>query len=203
MTGSEERRHSPEAEVEAELLRACQDGDTRMYAPIVRAYEARALRFAMGMLGDGDLARDATQDAFVTAFRKLDRFELGRPFGPWFFRILRNSCIDELRRAKARTRAESAVEALDVTVHGRVPGTDRHVRRREAAAVLWAALEKISPDHREALVLREIEGYSYDEMAARLEVPEGTIASRLFHARRALREALEEMGVHNMEALTT
>lgn len=182
-------------DVESELIIACRRGEARMYEPLVRAYEPRALRFAVGMLGDGDAARDATQDAFVSAYNKLDRFEVGRPFGPWFFRILRNRCLDELRKIQTRRKAEGAVEQMNGKVHGRVIAAEREVEKKAAAELLWAGLERISPDHRAAIVLRELEGMSYTEMAEALDVPEGTIASRLFHARRELRAALEDMGV--------
>ena len=87
-------------EVERELVLKCPAGDARFYEPLVRAYEPQGLRLALGMMGNADDAHDALQEAFVKAFRSLDRFDGSRAFGPWFFQILRNQCRDLLRRRR-------------------------------------------------------------------------------------------------------
>ncbi|MCK5653381.1 MAG: sigma-70 family RNA polymerase sigma factor, partial [Gemmatimonadetes bacterium] len=89
-------------EVERELIRKCKAGDSRFYEPLVRAYEQPGLRLALGMLGNLEDAKDALQNAFVKSFEAMARFDLRRPFGPWFFQILRNQCRDQLRSRKAR-----------------------------------------------------------------------------------------------------
>ena len=100
-------------EVERELIRKCKAGDSRSYEPLVRAYEPSGLRLAVGMMGNVDDGQDALQDAFVKAFHALARFDLRRPFGPWFFQILRNQCRDKLRSRQARFRLETLDERLD------------------------------------------------------------------------------------------
>lgn len=180
--------------LETELIRKCQAGQHRFYEPLVRAYEPDAQRVAMGMLGDADAAHDAVQESFIKAFRALDRFELGRSFRPWFLQILRNHCRDMLRRRKAGFE----VQRMDRVLAERLPSSsdpERDHRRAEAREVLWQGLGRLSPEHREVLVLKELQGLGYAEIAEAVDVPEGTVASRLYHARRALREALEEMGV--------
>lgn len=178
--------------VERELIRKCQAGDSRFYEPLVRAYERPALRAALGFLGDPDDARDAVQDAFVDAFKSLARFDADRPFAPWFYRILRNGCHDRLRRRKPRF----ALERLADCVAEGEEGDPERVRERHAArALLWRGLERIGAEHREVLVLKEIDGFSYAELAEILEIPEGTVASRLYHARRALKGALDGLGI--------
>jgi RNA polymerase sigma-70 factor (ECF subfamily) len=181
-------------EIERELIRKCKAGNPRFYEPIVRAYEPAGMRVALGMMGNEEDARDALQEAFVKVYDTLDRFDLRRPFGPWFFQILRNQCRDMLRSRNARFK----VEALDVRLEMRAAGEDSSPeRRRERAAareLLWRGLERIGEDHREILVLKELEGFRYGEIAEILDIPEGTVASRLYHARRALKEALEELG---------
>ena len=186
-------------EVERELLRKCKGGDARFYEPLVRAYERPGLRLALGMLGNGEDAWDALQNAFVKAFNSLDRFDLRRPFGPWFFQILRNQCRDMLRSRQARFKVETLDEDLERRPAERDANSDpeRHRQRSAAKEILWRGLEKIGAEHREILVLKELEGLRYGEIATVLEIPEGTVASRLFHARRALKEALEELGVGN------
>lgn len=184
-------------EVERELLRKCKGGDARFYEPLVRAYERPGLRLALGMLGNGEDAWDALQNAFVKAFNSLDRFDLKRPFGPWFFQILRNQCRDMLRSRQARFKVETLDEDLERRPAERDANSDpeRYRQRSAAKEILWRGLERIGPEHREILVLKELEGLRYGEIATVLEIPEGTVASRLFHARRALKEALEELGV--------
>jgi RNA polymerase sigma-70 factor (ECF subfamily) len=181
-------------EVERELIKKCRAGDSRFYEPLVRAYEQPGLRLALGMLGNLDDAKDSLQNAFVKAFDALPRFDLQRAFGPWFFQILRNQCRDQLRSRKARFRLEALDERLELRPADPERGPERRRERAEARELLWEALEKIGEEHREILVLKELQGFRYGEIATILEIPEGTVASRLYHARRALKEALEEMG---------
>jgi len=146
-------------------------------------------------MGNRDDAHDALQDSFVNAFRSLDRFQVDRPFGPWFFQILRNRCRDLLRSRNVRFKTE----VLDATMHLQPSdpedGPERKHQRSAARETLWRGLESIGEDHREVLVLKELEGMRYGEIAGILDIPEGTVASRLFHARAALRDALESLGV--------
>ncbi|HUF28180.1 MAG TPA: RNA polymerase sigma factor [Gemmatimonadaceae bacterium] len=177
---------------EADLIRRCMAGDARAYEPIVRACEGPALRVATGMLGDPDDARDAVQDAFVRAFQALDRFDAGRPFRPWLLRILRNRCNDLLRGQRRRVGLE-VLDALPAD-HDGVGGRDGSGDAADARELIWRALGRIASEHREVLVLKELEGLRYAEIAQVAGIPEGTVASRLYHARRALRSALEALG---------
>ena len=186
-------------ELERELIRKCKAGDTRFYEPLVRAYEPSGLRLAVAMMGNTEDAQDALQEAFIKTYDTLHRFDLRRPFGPWFFQILRNQCRDMLRSRKAKFRIEFPGNELDEMLENRPAdaerGPERLRQRNDASAMLWRGLERIGPEHREILVLKELEGFRYGEIAQILEIPEGTVASRLFHARHALREALVEMKV--------
>jgi RNA polymerase sigma-70 factor (ECF subfamily) len=146
------------------------------------------------MLGNLEDARDALQNAFIKTFEALARFDLKRPFGPWFFQILRNQCRDQLRSRKARFRLEALDERLELKPADPESGPVRLRERAQAREIVWEALEKIGEEHREILVLKELQGFRYSEIAAILNIPEGTVASRLYHARRALKEALEEIG---------
>lgn len=181
-------------EVEQELIRKCKAGDSRFYEPLVRAYEQPGLRLALGMLGNVEDAKDALQIAFVRAYQAMGRFDVNRPFGPWFFQILRNQCRDSLRSRKARFRLEALDERLELRPADPEKSPERRRERAHAREILWAALEHIGDEHREILILKELQGFRYGEIATILEIPEGTVASRLYHARRALKEALVEMG---------
>lgn len=182
-----------------ELIRKCLAGDQQFYEPLVRAHEAEARRIALGILRDRDAASDAIQEAFIKAYRGLAGFELGRPFRPWLLRIVRNQCRDMLRRGNAGPELERITPLLEERAASEPSSSssdvERSESRRAAKDVLWAGLGRITIEHREVLVLKELEGLSYGEVAVALGVPEGTVASRLYHARRALRAALEEMGV--------
>ena len=182
-------------ELERELIRKCQTGDTRFYEPLVRAYEPSGLRLAVAMMGNTEDAQDALQEAFVKSYRSLRRFDLRRPFGPWFFQILRNQCRDMLRSRQARFKMETLDERLEARPASSEKGPERAHQRSAARETLWLGLEQIGDERREILVLKELEGFRYSEIAQILEIPEGTVASRLYHARHALKDALVDQGV--------
>lgn len=184
-----------ERQVERELIRKCREGAPGFYEPLVRAYEGRALRAATAILGDREAARDAVQEAFVRAYRSLDGYDVSRPFEPWFFRILRNRCRDVVRSREARRERRRRVEE-ELSSRGAAHGDARSdAARRDLRRTVHRALDRVTREEREILVLKDMEGFTYGEIAEILGIPQGTVASRLFHARRALRAVLEEMGV--------
>ncbi len=185
------------ARITDELIRKCQAGHQQFYEPLVRAYEPEARRVALGILRDPEAAVDAVQESFIKAYRALDRFELGRDFRPWLLRIVRNQCRDMLRRSRTGPALERITPVLEerVAAEGGAGDVAAAQRRREAKDLLWAGLGRISVEHREVLVLKELDGLGYGDIAEALAIPEGTVASRLYHARRALRAVLEEMGM--------
>lgn len=183
------------SEVEVELIRKCRAGDSRFFEPLVRAYEGPGLRVATGILGNVDDARDAVQEAFIKVFKNLSRFDSKRSFGPWFYQILRNQCRDMLRSRGSRDRRETRDARLDFRPASPQSGPERAQERSAARELVWLGLERVGEDHREVLVLKELQGFRYPEIAEILGIPEGTVASRLYHARRALRAALDELGV--------
>jgi RNA polymerase sigma-70 factor (ECF subfamily) len=180
-------------DLEKELIRKCKTGDARFYEPLVRAYEPTGLHLALAMMGNEADAQDALQEAFIKAYDALHRFDLRRSFGPWFFQILRNQCRDMLRSRNSKFRVEALDEKLEQRPSDGERGPERVRERNAARETLWRGLEHIGPEHREILVLKELQGFRYGEIAEILEIPEGTVASRLYHARHALREALLEM----------
>ncbi len=182
-------------ELERELVKKCRAGNARFYEPLVRAYEPTGLRLAIAMMGNREDAQDALQEAFVKTYDTLDRFDVRKPFGPWFFQILRNQCRDMLRSRKAKFRVESIDERLESRPADPERGPERSRQRNAARELLWRGLERIGEEHREVLVLKELQGFRYAEIAQILEIPEGTVASRLFHARHALHAALTELGL--------
>ena len=182
-------------QLELELIRKCKAGQSRFYEPLVRAYEPAGLRLAVAMMGNVEDAKDALQLAFIKTYDTLPRFDLRRPFGPWFFQILRNQCRDMLRSRKAKFKIEALDEQLEQKPADSERGPERTHQRGAARELLWKGLERIGTEHREILVLKELEGFRYAEIAQILGIPEGTVASRLYHARGALKDALLEMDV--------
>jgi RNA polymerase sigma-70 factor (ECF subfamily) len=181
------------SESEWDLVARCLAGSTGAFEPLVRRHEGTALVTARSLLGDPDEAADAVQDAFVRAYRTLGRLKPGSAFGPWFRTILRNLCVDRLR-SPGRRRRSLEEHVIDQRVWSEPAGPDA-AERHELSGFVQAALGKLSRDHREVLVLKEMEGLGYEEIATLLKVPKGTVGSRLFHARAALHKVLLAQGV--------
>jgi RNA polymerase sigma-70 factor (ECF subfamily) len=188
MAGEGRHGHDGPQADEVSAIVACLRGDRSAYELIVRRYAARASGVAKGLLRDASLADDAAQEAFVRAYRALRRFDLREPFYPWFFRILRNVCLTLRKR---RAKVEASLDPASV----RAPPADpaAGLSRRELRERIDAAMARLSDAHREILVLSHFDELSYKEIAACLAIPIGTVMSRLWAARRALREALGPM----------
>lgn len=170
---------------ESVLVERARDGDREAFGMLVDRYAAQARRIARAVLHDPEDADDAAQDAFLAALTKLDRYDPLRPFSPWFLRIVANAATDRRRR-----RAVRRTEPLDLqhACGGTRPDTD--TERRAFAERLLKALAKLPERRRLAVVLFDVEGYTHAEIAEILGVPEGTVRSDVFHARRRLRVLL-------------
>ena len=142
---------------------------------------------ARAVLGDPDEADDAAQDGFLSALVKLGQYDARRPFGPWLMRIVANAATDRRRRRQVRK-----VEPLDPGLVGGGPRPDTEAVRSELGEHLRAALAELPPRRRTAVVLFDVEGYSHAEIAEMLGIPEGTVRSEVFHARRRLRALLAD-----------
>jgi RNA polymerase sigma-70 factor, ECF subfamily len=179
---------------EWDLIVRCRAGSAAAFEPLVRGHEARGLALAEALLGDADEAADAVQDAFVKAYRSLDRLREGSDFGAWFRAILRNHCLDRLRSRPRRSHV--SLEAAHIDAHRwSEPTGSAILERTQLAAAVRAALARISPEHRQILTLKEIEGLSYADIARVTGLPAGSVASRLYHARAALRRAVTAAGL--------
>ena len=159
-------------------LRQCLGGDPQAFRHFVRRYEARALAHARVLTGNGADAADATQEAFFDAYRGLHTFDASREFYPWFYTLLRHRCL-KVRSRKA-TRAESAP----------LPDLAAVTAAPEGALDLWRAIHRLAAADGELIVLKHLEGWTYEELSMRLDVPRGTVMSRLFNARRKLQAIL-------------
>ncbi len=178
-----------EATYEQHCLDACRRGQASAYRPLVDAYFGRAVRLAGALIGDSGEAEDVAQEAFVAAFRAMPTHEPGRPFYPWLRGILINRAKVFVRsRSRSRARREAAGQRPG---HWAAPGAIGAPSR--TADLVARAIRSISADDRALLVLKHVEGFTYDELAVQLGIPSGTVMSRLFRARKRLRERLEEL----------
>jgi RNA polymerase sigma-70 factor (ECF subfamily) len=187
-------------DLERELIRKCKAGNTRFYEPVVKAYEPSGMSLAFALLGNIDDAQDALQEAFIKAYRSLNQFDLDQSFSPWFFQILRNQCRDILRGRKADSRMERLDERFELRSTDTEGEPETILQRNIAADTLWRGLKQISEEHREIIVLKEIQGFPYSEIASILNIPEGTVASRLYQARHALRDVLLDIGTEDKKS---
>ncbi|MHC4547690.1 MAG: RNA polymerase sigma factor [Planctomycetota bacterium] len=188
VTGGRPASNGPPAD-EVRAIAACQKGDRDAYELIVRRYAARAMAVARRILQDAALAEDVAQEAFVRAFRAIRRFKLSEPFYPWLYRILRNVCLTKLKLR--RRRAETSLDAEEAPPVA-APRSDpaAAASRKELRATIDAAMVQLSEPHREILHLSHFEELSYKEIAACLDIPIGTVMSRLWAARQALKKVL-------------
>ena len=181
------------------LILQCRAGDQAAFRELVKRYQQKAYGIALSMLRNADDAMDVTQEAFIKVHRYLDNFKGSSSFYTWLYRITVNLCIDHIRKNK---KAQT-VEYEDAMDHDEAQGGEllpstmdmdpaRNLDRRELRELIDRALERLSPTHRAVILMREVEGLSYREMAEVMEVSMGTIMSRLFHARRRMQTALQE-----------
>ncbi len=176
------------SEDEARAIVACQNGDRDAYELIVRRSAGRAVGVARSILRDTARAEDAAQEAFVRAYRAIRRFDIKKSFYPWFYRILKNVCLTALKKIRP---GEFSIDAEDAPPLAAPPNDpSSHAERKELRAVIDQAMAQLSDAHRDILYLSHFEELSYKEIAECLRIPIGTVMSRLWAARRALKNVL-------------
>jgi RNA polymerase sigma-70 factor (ECF subfamily) len=185
---------------ERSCLERARQGDRDAFGEIVEAYRERLFLAALALLRNHEDARDMSQEAFVRAFRNLQRFDTQRPFYPWIHRILRNLCLDH--QQKYGPHRQVSLEAITEETHGTIEselvsgqGDQGDVRdsiqRAQVAKLIRGAIDELKPEFREILILKHLEEMPYKDIAETLDIPMGTVMSRLFHARKALKSKLE------------
>jgi RNA polymerase sigma-70 factor (ECF subfamily) len=188
-------------EDELELVKRAQDGDREAFQELVERYQRKVYSICYGMLKDKDDSYDVSQEVFIKVYRYLENFNRDSSFYTWLYRITVNKCIDFIRKRDRR----SEVDYNDEIKRDREVGGDDNIMpsklgiqpdkvygRKELRDKMLEALETLSDKHRTILILREVEGLSYDEMADVLDISKGTVMSRLYHARRYFQDAIEE-----------
>jgi RNA polymerase sigma factor (sigma-70 family) len=175
---------------ETELVERARRGDLRAWETIVRTHQGIAFRTAYVLTGSAADAEEAAQDGFVKAYRALGRFRRGASFRPWLLRIIANEAHNR-RRSAARRERLSLRAAAEARPGDAVPSPEAALLSREDRERLLAAVERLSEDHRDAIMCRYFLDLSEDETAAALRVRRGTVKSRLSRALERLREELE------------
>ena len=179
---------------EADMLRACRNGNREAFGWLVERYKHRAYYAALGLVGSHDAAVDLSQDAFIKAWRAIKTFDPHKRFYTWYYQILRNLCYNFLRDRKRHARPFSEYPPGELSLLPDVGmDAEAEAERHELAAAVWKAIARLRPAEREIIVLKEFQNLAYKDIAALLDTPIGTVMSRLYNARKALKEQLEEI----------
>jgi RNA polymerase sigma-70 factor (ECF subfamily) len=184
-------------------IAAAREGNRAAFEALLREARPRSIGVAMKVLHNPDDAEDAVQDAFLKAWRNLGRFEGRSAFTTWIHRIVMNSSLDLMRRQSCRpgAGAEDVSERHERADEANNDTPEHAAIRTELQIVVAEAMAELSPHHRDAVRLRELEEYSYEEIAETAACPIGTVMSRLHHARRKLAEELRAALGSEVEAL--
>jgi len=180
----------PGNEGQEELLKNFAAGDKRAFSEIMKKYRHKALNFAYRFLGDMDEAEDAAQDCFVKMYFNHKKYELSRPFEPWFYSILANCCRDRIRR-----QTRFAIFAERFKMQAATSESRTGTIAEDYSRIFAQAMQKLAPDKREIIALRFTQDLSYQEIAEALGINQGTVMSRLFRAKKDLEKILKGMGV--------
>ena len=182
-----------------ELVSRCQQGDTQAFDALVTKYRTRVHALIYNMVHNEQDAWDLAQDSFVKAWKSIDRFRGQSSFYTWIYRIATNVTIDWVRKRKAQGGVEFD-DALNVQAEPGSPTAPRQeaapadkLAHAEIRGRIDAAIEKLSPEHRAVILMREIDGLSYEEIAESMDSSLGTVMSRLFYARKKLQSMLKDV----------
>jgi len=155
-------------------------GETEAFNHLVKKYQSQALGHAVAILGSREDALDAVQQAFLDAYRTLEKFDSSRRFYPWLYTILRNHCFNIL--ASRKKHAAVSLDEVDILEQ------PKNGARSSEVALLERAMRELSSEDRELLTLKHLDGLRYEELSERLGIPSGTVMSRLYYARKRLAE---------------
>ena len=180
------------------VLRKAQRGDERAFSVIVRTYEQPVFNYVLRLVGNRDLAEDLTQEVFLRVYQGLPGFSLRSLFTTWLFQVTKNRVLDELRSIERRPRAIVRLDDIPP-----LEVVDQPFERTETIDAVWRAIDGLSVDLKMALLLRDVVGLSYNEIADALEVTLATVKWRIYKAREEVAEQLGREGITVSNATTT
>ena len=172
------------------VLRKAQRGDERAFSLIVRAYEVPVFNYVLRLVGDRSLAEDLTQEVFLRVYQGLPGFSLRSRFTTWLFQVTKNRVLDELRAFERRPRAVVAIEDIPP-----LEAVDTPLEQVEEMDAVWRAIHELNVDLKMALLLRDVVGLSYNEIADSLEITLATVKWRIYKAREEVQLALVREGI--------
>lgn len=164
---------------DSRAITKCQNGETSAFRDLVERYQKQAIGHAVAVLLNREDALDAVQEAFIDAFKAINSFDKGRSFYPWFYVLLRNRCY----KIMTRKRETESIEGTEILAPNSGLSSEDRVG-------LERALSSLPCEDREIITLKYLDGLSYEELAQHLQIPKGTVMSRLYHARRQLQKKL-------------
>jgi RNA polymerase sigma-70 factor (ECF subfamily) len=175
------------------LLHQCRQGDDLAWEALVRRYQGRVLAVAMHYMRDPEEANDVAQEAFIKLYRSLETLREGEAFLPWLLRLTRNCAIDRIRRQKVRTPEHSVPVEEGPEIVAQQPSPEDDSLTNWRSGLLYRALERLSEQSREVIMLKDIQELQLKEIADMLALPIGTIKSRSHRARLELAEVIQQM----------
>jgi RNA polymerase sigma-70 factor, ECF subfamily len=189
------------ADEDRRLVSLCQKGEIEAFEVLVERHQKKMLNIAYRMTGDYDAACEVVQDAFVSAYKAIRRFRGEARFSTWLYRIVVNASRNSLRQRQSRLRREGpSLDASRETEEGEVrndppdpsPSALDQLERKEVQKRVQACIDRLDEEYKEVLVLRDIQEFSYEEIGDILKIPDGTVKSRLFRARDAVKDCLKK-----------
>jgi RNA polymerase sigma-70 factor (ECF subfamily) len=181
-------------ELEKSVVVRWKGGDKSAFEEIVRLYMPDAYLTALGFVGNEDDAKDLSQEAFIKVYQARNSFDAERPFYPWFYKILKNHCLNFIKRFMKKTEDLYYEDSPgQERFASPIPSPIEQLEKRERNAILRVAIGRLSDDHREIIVLKNFKGYAYKDIAEILQLPIGTVMSRLYYARKMLKEIVIEI----------
>jgi RNA polymerase sigma-70 factor (ECF subfamily) len=176
------------------IIERCLTGDQAAWEQIVRQYRRKVFNIAYKFVGRHDQAEDLTQDVFLKLYRSLDTFDRRANFQTWLISVSRNLCIDHYRSVrKEREAINRDVDPAELATVAPNPGADVRLEHRDRVRLLRIALDRLAPTLRTAVMLRDIQELSYQEIADRLQLPEGTVKSRINRGRTELARQVQKL----------
>ncbi|MDI6779559.1 MAG: sigma-70 family RNA polymerase sigma factor [Bacteroidota bacterium] len=181
-----------DTEKDAELILKAQKGNKNAYGEIVKLYMKRAYFSALSIVGSHDDALDLSQEAFIRAYRSIKKFDTTKKFFTWYYKILRNLCLNFLRDKSNHTiNFSNLIEDIENMSDNKL-NPHQQIERNETRKAVWDALWKLQPEDREIIAAKDLLDTSYEEIADLMQIPVGTVMSRLYYARKRLKKHLEE-----------